>query len=150
MRYRFAAALIVTSLAASAAVTAGHTDAAAVERVVDRFNAARAGFDSAALAETLAPDYQEISPVGDVDDRAKVLNFYRADQRRAGPAIEHADRRTTLHGTFAVETERLSFTMRRPDGVAATRSVRVRYVAMRSGRDWRLLSAQYTPIPPAK
>ncbi len=148
MRYRFAAALFSTI--AASATAAGTSDIASVERVVDRFNAARAAFDEAALGNTLAPDYQEISPVGDVDDRAKVLGFYRADQRRAGPAIERADRRTSLHGTFAVETERLSFTMRRPDGVAVTRSVRVRYVAMRSGRDWRLLSAQYTPIPPAK
>lgn len=150
MRYRFAAALIVSSLAASASMAAGNTDIVAVERVVDRFNAARAAFDEAALGETLAPDYQEISPVGDVDDRAKVLGFYRADQRRAGPVIERADRRTSLHGMFAIGTERLSFTMTRPDGVAATRSMRVRYVAVRGGGVWRLLSAQYTPMPPAK
>lgn len=149
MRCRLAAALIATTIAASAAA-AGPSDAASVERLVDRFNAARASFDEAALGATLAPDYQEISPIGDVDDRAKVLGFYRADQRRAGPAIEHADRSTIVHGAFAVETERLSFTVTRPDGVAATRSMRVRYVAMRSGPGWRLLSAQYTPIPPAK
>ncbi len=148
MRYRFAAALFSTI--AASATAAGTSDIASVERVVDRFNAARAAFDEAALGNTLAPDYQEISPVGDVDDRAKVLGFYRADQRRAGPAIERADRRTSLHGTFAIKTERLSFTMTRPDGVAATRSMRVRYVAVRSGRGWRLLSAQYTPMPSAK
>ncbi|USU11009.1 nuclear transport factor 2 family protein [Sphingomonadaceae bacterium OTU29THOMA1] len=148
MRYRFAAALFSTIAASTMA--AGTSDIASVERVVDRFNAARAAFDEAALGNTLAPDYQEISPVGDVDDRAKVLGFYRADQRRAGPAIAHADRRTSLHGTFAIETERLSFTMTRPDGVSATRSMRARYVAVRSGRGWRLLSAQYTPMPPAK
>ncbi len=148
MRYRFAAALFSTI--AASATAAGTSDIASVERVVDRFNAARAAFDEAALGNTLAPDYQEISPVGDVDDRAKVLGFYRADQRRAGPAIERADRRTSLHGTFAIETERLSFTMTRPDGVVATRSMRVRYVAVRGGGVWRLLSAQYTPMPPAK
>ena len=147
-RYRFAAALFSTI--ATSATAAGTSEIASVERVVERFNAARAAFDEGALAETLAPDYQEISPVGDVDDRAEVLGFYRADQRRAGPAIAHGDRRTSLHGAFAVETERLSFTMTRPDGVSATRSMRVRYVVVRSGRGWRLLSAQYTPMPPAK
>jgi hypothetical protein len=72
-------------------------DAAAIERLVERFNTARTDFDAAALADTLAPEYQEISPVGDVDDRAKVLGFYRPDRctrrdgHRDGAADDHHD-----------------------------------------------------------
>ncbi|MGW8141198.1 hypothetical protein [Sphingomonas zeae] len=35
--------------------------------LVERFENARTQFDAAALGSTLAPDYEEISPVGDVD-----------------------------------------------------------------------------------
>ena len=142
--------MLIAAAGASPAGGAPSAPAAALERVVDRFNAARAGFDSATLAETLAPEYQEISPVGDVDDRAKVLGFYQADQRKPGPVLASSDRRTMLHGAFGIETERLSFTMPRPDGTTITRSLRVRYVAVRRGAAWTLLSAQYTPLPPAK
>lgn len=148
MTARLAAVLICAAVTSPA--TARVADTAAVERVVDRFNAARAAFDPAALADTLAPDYEEISPVGDVDDRAKVLGFYRADQRKAGPAIKSSDRRSAIHGPFGIATERLSFTMTRPDGTTLARSLRVRYVAVRSGAGWKLVSAQYTPMPPAK
>jgi ketosteroid isomerase-like protein len=149
MRCRLAAALIAMALAVPAAAAPG-PDAVALERVVDRFHAAREGFDAAALGETLAADYVEISPIGDVDDRARVIGFYRADLRKPAPTIEHRDRQTSIHGTFGIETERLSFTMTRPDGVSISRAVRARYVGVRDGRGWKLVSAQYTPIPPAK
>ena len=148
MTARLAAVLMCATVASPA--TARVADTAAVEQVVDRFNAARAGFNPAALADTLAPDYEEISPVGDVDDRATVLGFYRADQRKPGPPIRSSERRTAIHGPFGIATERLSFTMTRPDGATLTRSLRARYVAVRSGAGWRLLSVQYTPMPPAK
>ncbi|MCP3736359.1 nuclear transport factor 2 family protein [Sphingomonas sp. RP10(2022)] len=149
MPFSLAAALVATTMVTPVAAAAT-PDAAALERVVDRFNAARAAFDSAQLAETLASDYQEISPIGDVDDRAKVLGFYAPDQRKPGPALQSSERLTTLHGAFGIETERLSFTMARPDGTSLTRALRVRYVAVRSGAGWKLVSAQYTPLPPAK
>lgn len=123
---------------------------ATVERLVERFNAARAGYDNVALAATLAPDYQEISPIGDVDDRAKVLGFYRAEDRRPVPVMQSDERSIVLRGTTGVETERLSFTIPRPDGTSMTRSIRVRYVATKLRDGWKLVSAQYTPIPPAK
>lgn len=148
MTVRLAAVLIAATVASPAAARVA--DTMAVEHVVDRFNAARAAFDAAALGDTLAPDYQEISPVGDVDDRAKVLGFYGADRRRAGPAIQSSERHSAIHGAFGIATERLSFAMTRPDGVTMTRSLRARYVAVRRGAGWQLVSAQYTPVPTAK
>ncbi|MCI1141883.1 nuclear transport factor 2 family protein [Sphingomonas sp. WKB10] len=125
-------------------------DAAAIERLVERFNTARTDFDAAALADTLAPEYQEISPVGDVDDRAKVLGFYRPEDRRPAPPMQSSERQIVVRGATGIETERRTITMTRPDGTTVTRSIRVRYVAMRAPNGWKLVSAQYTPIPPAK
>lgn len=141
--------LIAATAVAAPAVAQRTPDAAGLERVVDRFNAARAAFDAAALDATLAPDFEEISPVGDVDGHAKVIGFYRADQRRPAPAMQGSERRTVLQPGFGVTTERLTFSVARPDGTTVTRSLRARYVALRRGADWKLVSAQYTPIPPA-
>lgn len=148
MRWGFEAAAI--AIAVAAPVQAADRPGVEVERLVERFNAARAGFDSAALAATLAPDYEEISPIGDVDDRAKVLGFYRPQDRKPAPAMQSSEREVVLHGTAAIETERLSFTVQRPDGTSVTRAIRVRYVAWRMADGWKLVSAQYTPIPPAR
>ncbi len=125
-------------------------DAAAIERLVERFNTARTDFDAAALADTLDPEYQEISPVGDVDDRVKVLGFYRPEDRRPAPPMQGSERQIVVRGATGIETERRTITMTRPDGTTVTRSIRVRYVAMRAPNGWKLVSAQYTPIPPAK
>ena len=147
---RHAAFLLPALVVAAAPATAQRTpDAAGLERVIDRFNAARVAFDPAGRAATRAPGCEEISPVGDVDDRARVIGFYAADQRRAAPAIERGERRTALLPGFGVTTERVSIRVARPDGTAAIRSLRVRYVGLRRGADWLLVSVQYTPMPPA-
>ncbi len=117
----------------------------AVQALVDRFEDARTRFDPAALAATLAPGYEEISPVGTVDPRAAVLGFYAPAARRPAPAMTADDTVVRADGDMALVTRRQSFTL--PGGV--TRSIRVRYVARRAGGRWQLLSAQYTPIPPA-
>ena len=117
----------------------------AVQALVDRFEDARTRFDPVALAATLSPDYEEISPVGTVDPRAAVLGFYAPAARRPAPAMTADDTVVRTSGDMALVTRRQSLTL--PGGV--TRSIRVRYVARRTGGRWQLLSAQYTPIPPA-
>lgn len=117
-----------------------------VQSLVDRFEAARLQHDPAALTKTLAADYEEISPVGEVDAREKVLGFYAPELKRPAPAMTSEPLVIRSRGDVAVITTRKSFTF--PG--AAPRSVRVRYVAERAAGGWLLVSAQYTPIPPAK
>ncbi|MEH3160049.1 MAG: nuclear transport factor 2 family protein [Sphingomonas taxi] len=135
------------SLVVALALAAASPDTVALGQLVDRFNAARADFADTALAATLAPDFEEISPVGDVDDRAKVIGFYRPADRKPAPVLQGSERSIALHGTWALVTERLSFAMPRPDGTTLTRSLRVRYVAVKAPGGWQLASAQYTGIP---
>ncbi len=135
------------SLAIVLLAAASATPATDVAQLVDRFNAARSAFDDRGLAATLAPNYQEISPVGDVDSRDQVIGFYRADQRRPTPAMASSERAVSLHPGWALVTERVSFDMARPDGSKISRALRVRYVAVKAGTGWQLASAQYTGIP---
>ncbi|MBI0475532.1 nuclear transport factor 2 family protein [Sphingomonas sp. MA1305] len=134
-------------LAAALLAAAPASLATDVGQLVDRFNAARTAFDDRSLAATLAPDFQEISPVGDVDSRDQVIGFYRADQRKPVPTMTSSERSVALHRDWALVTERVSFDMAKPDGTTVTRSLRVRYVAVKAGAGWQLASAQYTGIP---
>ena len=117
-----------------------------VTRVVQRFIAARSAFDPKALAETLAPDYEEISPIGDVDSRNDVLGFYAPAKRVATPAMSLTEQRVRTVGDSSLLTARVSWSAAAPDGSTAVRSVRVRYLARRTGEGWKLASVQYTPI----
>jgi len=135
----------IGSMALSIASIAGAQDLE-VRSLIDRFEAARIQHDPAALKKTLAADYEEISPVGEVDAREKVLGFYAPELKRPAPAITSEPLVIRSRGDVAVITTRKSFIL--SSGVA--RSVRVRYVAERGAGRWLLVSAQYTPIPPAK
>lgn len=42
-------------------------------------------YDVKRLEELFAPDYVEVSPLGDVDLRDKVLSFYRIPESQRGP-----------------------------------------------------------------
>lgn len=119
------------------AATPALAQATTPEAAVDGFIAAERDFDQAALTRLTAPDFVEISPVGEVDPRDKVIGFYAPEQRREAPPVTVSDRTVRRFADTAVVTARLGF------GPMALRAV---YVA-RNGRDgWRLVSAQYTPI----
>ena len=137
---------IVAPVALLAAASPAPAQDAAILALVDRFEEARLRFDPVALAATLAPDYEEISPVGTVDPRAAVLGFYAPAARRPGPAMTADETVVRARGDTALVTRRQSIAL--PGGT--TRSIRVRYVARRHGGRWQLVSAQYTPIPPAR
>jgi ketosteroid isomerase-like protein len=137
---------IIAPVALLAAASPAPAQDAAILSLVDRFEAARRQFDPVALAATLAPDYEEISPVGTVDPRAAVLGFYAPAARRPAPAMTADETVVRARGDLALVTRRQSIAL--PGGT--TRSLRVRYVARRGGGGWQLVSVQYTPIPPAR
>ncbi|WP_294323790.1 nuclear transport factor 2 family protein [uncultured Sphingomonas sp.] len=121
--------LAAATMVGGAPADAAPKPAAAVEALVDRFDAARAAFDPPALAATLAEEYVEISPVGTVDSRAAVLSFYTPDHRNPVPPMRQDERVVRVTGTFASMTERKQLTL--PGGTV--RAIRVGYVARRVG-----------------
>jgi hypothetical protein len=93
--------------------------------LIDRFDAARIQHDPAALTKTLAADYEEISPVGQVDVHEKVVVFYAPELKRPTPPMTSEPLVIRSRGNVAIITTGKSFTI--PGG--SVRSVRVRYVA---------------------
>lgn len=127
---------------------------AAAQAVVD----AQIRFDLKALDALLAPDYVEVSPVGDVDERAEVLSFYtpeaRAQMLAAGmePLSNKIDEaRIRVYGdqatVIAKDTAELKV-----NGVAEQRAMRMLFHFRKLGGKWLLQTMQATwlrPAPPA-
>ena len=104
--------------------------------------------DVARMDQVLAPDYVEISPLGEVDPRARVLGFYAPDKKPAAAMVPHLtldEVNTRSFGETAVLIARVRFT---PQGASepAGAGMRVTFVLRSSGGQWRVVSSQYTPI----
>lgn len=119
-----------------------------VAAVVQSLVAAQENFDVTRMDQVLAQDYIEISPVGEVDPRAKVLSFYAPGKKPAAGTVPHLtldELNTRINGDSAVTIARVRFT---PPGAAqpAGAGMRVVFVLRASGGQWRVVSSQYTPI----
>lgn len=117
--------------------------------LVQRHAQAQSNFDQATLRATTAENFVEISPLGEVDQREKMLSFYAPDQKRPGPQIQVDEPAVRVFGDTAVVSARLSYSMNQ-DGNARTFAMRAGYVARRVDNHWVLVSAQYTGIRPPK
>lgn len=109
-------------------------------------------FDHKALDAMLAPDYVEISPIGDVDERAEVLGFYTPQakaQMLAGgmqPVSVAIDApRVRVYGDQAIVIARQVATLT-VKNARQVRTFRMQHHFRRLGGKWLLQSAQYTPM----
>jgi len=130
----------------------GKSAAADVVAVVQQLADAQRTFDQAALERLLAPDYIEVSPVGDVDQRAKVIGFYSAEAKAKAPpvssiTIDEADAR--VYDDHAVVIARQTMNI---NSGGANRPVVMRTTShLRKINDaWRISSMQYTGVRPPK
>ena len=148
----FSSALLALALVAGvgqagAADTTEQQLHAATQAVLD----AQRTFDQAALDALLAPDYLEISPVGDVDDRAEVLSFYNADAKAkatAGGMVPlsslASDTNVRIDGDHAIVIA--LDTVRIKTGEAEREvAMRLAFHFRRIDGKWLLQTAQYTP-----
>jgi ketosteroid isomerase-like protein len=124
------------------------TDTAApVTELVQRFTSAQAAMDAPTLAALTADNYIEVSPVGEVDPREKMLTFYVKDDKRSLPAMKVEDSTTRVLGDTAVVIAKITYS-RVIEGQPRDFSLRSTFVAAKTGGTWKLVSAQYTPIRP--
>lgn len=146
---RHAAVLGLCAALASSAHAAPDA-ATSVTDLVQRFTQAQSAMDVPTLAALTAENYVEISPLGEVDPRDKMLGFYKKDDKRpALPAVAVDEITTRQFGDTAIVTAKLSFT-RTVEGQARTFSMRSSFVAAKTAGAWKLVSSQYTPMrPPA-
>lgn len=135
------------ALVATLSIIAAPSHAWAADALNTPEDAARAYFRSEAqfdldgLKAVLDPDFVEISPLGEVDDHARVLSFYTPDKKVVAPPMTFDAYQVHVHGDTAVMTTHASFTVQ-----GQARSLTVGLVARRVGNAWKMLSAQYTPV----
>ncbi|MCX7295132.1 nuclear transport factor 2 family protein [Janthinobacterium sp.] len=145
---------LISTIAALAFVAAAQParaadDDAAVLNLVRQHVAAQASFDAPALAALTADNYAEVSPLGDVDTREKMLAFYAPEKKSAAPVIVVEEPFVRVAGDTAVLIARLAVTVQ-AGGQQRNMALRASYVAKKEGAAWKLLSAQYTGIAPKK
>ena len=142
-------ALILAIATTQAASPAERAVVAVVQQLAD----AQRTFDQAALDRLLTADYVEVSPVGDVDERAKVIGFYSADAKAKSPEVSSIvidEPRVRIDGTHAIVIVRQTTNVG-PAGASRAVVMRVTAHLRRSGNEWRIASTHYTGIrPPAK
>ena len=143
--------LCIAGALACLSITAAHaaTPEQSVSELVQRFTTAQGTFDRAALEALTAENYIEISPLGEVDPRAKMLSFYVKHDDKPLPAITVDEITPRVLGNTAIVLAKVSYAMT-VGGQTRTASLRSSFVAQQQDGAWKLISAQYTPIrPPA-
>ncbi len=135
----------------AAPASASEDDVAAVTRLTSRFVEAQRTFDLPTIRALTAENYVEVSPAGELDDRAKMLGFYAPDKKVEAPQLALESELTRVYGDVAVQSLKFNYTMV-AGGATRTFALRGTMVAHKSGGEWKLVSAQYTgirPPPPA-
>ena len=146
-------------LLSSISVFAQSKDDAALKSLVKQMTAAQTSFQTDALDKILTADYIEISPLGEFDQRAEVLDFYKPEAKPPADKMSATTAATDFsirnYGDFAVVIAQLNYTITMDGKTLPPRSMRVTYVCRKENGAWKIASAQYTGIrppqpPPAK
>jgi ketosteroid isomerase-like protein len=143
--------LCIAGALACLSITAAHaaTPEQSVSELVQRFTTAQGTFDRTALEALTFENYIEISPLGEVDPRAKMLSFYVKHDDKPLPAITVDEITPRVLGNTAIVLAKVSYAMT-VGGQTRTAALRSSFVAQQQDGAWKLVSAQYTPIrPPA-
>lgn len=137
-------------LVSGVSVFAQTKDDESLKSLVKQMTAAQATYDAAALDKLLTADYIEISPVGEVDSREKVLGFYKPELKppaeKMTAMIEATDFSIRSYGKFAIIITRLNYMITSEGKPLPPRSIRATFVCRREKSVWKIASAQYTGI----
>ena len=118
--------------------------------LIRQFTAAQKNYDASTMNQILAPDYVEISPVGEVDSRAKVLSFYTPEEKKNFPGellvYDLDEMSLRRYGNISIVVARLRVVMKNKEGQTSERALRCVFVCRKQQDRWQLVSAQYTNI----
>lgn len=116
--------------------------------LIRKLVAAQTAFDASAMEQILSADYIEISPAGEVDDRAKVLGFYSPAAKAAAgesPAVQLDEFKIRSYKDHASVIVRESFQRKMGEQVR-TIAMRASFLCRKEQGRWVIAAAQYTGI----
>lgn len=137
----------------STAAFAQTKDETAVIGLVKQMTEAQIKYDAAALDKIFTADYIEISPRGEFDPREKVLGFYAPEANpgdKFKATVEATASSFRRYGKTAVLIVQLNYLMTDDGKPLPPRSMRATFVCLKDKGQWKIASAQYTGIPPAR
>lgn len=146
MRRLMAVSAVVLTTQVPVTAQARGADMVTLAQQAEAFVRVRNAFDQAALTAMMAPEYQEVSPIGEVDSRERVIGFYAPDKKKPAPPMTISETVARPAGAVGVVTMRIAYAMPGKDGQMQTRALRAGFVARRIGSEWRFVSLQLTPI----
>jgi len=120
-----------------------------VQMTIETYLKAVQQYDAITLDRLFEPDYQEISPLGEQDDRKRTLSFYQVAPYKRGltptsmNVAEFSVRFPAKDVAVAVYRQDLQIDRR---GQPMTMSFRVTSVLKRGSSGWRLLSNHFNGI----
>lgn len=117
----------------------------ALTRLVQRFTQAQHDFDLPTLKSLTAENYVEVSPVGEVDPRDKMLGFYAPDKKSEAPPLTLSDLTVRVFGESAAVIAKISY-----DIPGHPMEIRGTFMAHHEASGWKLVSIQYTGIRPPR
>lgn len=125
-------------------------ETAKLEDLVRQQIDAQRAFDRAKLDSIVTSDYIEISPVGEFDPRAKMLDFYKPELKQSDVEVKHQlnEFSTRVYGKFGVVIVRIDYSMTKDGKPLPPRSLRGMFVCRVEGGKWKIASAQFTGIRP--
>ena len=118
-------------------------------KLVQAYAEAQRDFEPSKIDAIVTRDFYEVSPIGEVDPREKVLGFYLPANKRETPTMEVSEPSIQVFGNTGTILVKLSGTST-VNAEKRNFAFRAGYVAVNEGGKWKLASAQYTGIRPPK
>ena len=126
----------------------------AIKWTIDQLVGAQTSYDVKTQDKLLTGDYFEVSPLGEIDTRDKVLSFYSPDAKAAAAGsaqVTTSEHSIRIYDKFAIAIVRLDYVMSANGKTLPPRSIRVTFALSRTEKSsWRIASAQYTGIRPSQ
>ncbi|NVD74455.1 nuclear transport factor 2 family protein [Duganella sp. BJB1802] len=118
-------------------------------KLVQAYTEAQRDFEPSKIDAIVTRDFYEVSPIGEVDPREKVLGFYLPANKREAPTMEVTEPSIQVFGNTGTILVKLSGSAT-VNAEKRNFAFRAGYVAVNEGGKWKLASAQYTGIRPPK
>lgn len=153
MKRYFLLAIVLFSFAGFVTAQSNKSDAA-ITGLIRKMSDAQTSYDQKALDSIFTTDFVEISPVGEYDDRSKVLSFYtpeaKAAQSKISSTVEVSEVTIRHYDNVAVAIAKFTYNIKNDGQSLPPRSMRVTIVCRKEKGEWKIASTQYTGIrPPA-
>lgn len=130
-------------------------DEQALTALVRQMTDAQSKFDPTTLDRIYTSDFIEISPIGEVDTREETIGFYKPeanpDRAKVSPIVTTDEFSVRTYDDFAVVIARITFTQAGSEPSSRPPfSLRATLVCRKEKGAWKIGSAQYTGIRPAR